>query len=150
MNLKTKLFKDCNWTRTQNHLVCKWTLKDLVKLAKWLSVRLRAKWLWVRVQLQSHKLQILRLLQTRSSVTFRQLQSVDSLWNAYVTWQEHTEDIFCHLPFPLIWTVQYLISLLSEVIEFCQKADIANFWLLAKEQIESLLCIKACSIRWTM
>ena len=30
------------------------------------------------------------LFRTRSSLTFRQLYSVDSLWNAYVTLQEHT------------------------------------------------------------
>ena len=30
------------------------------------------------------------LFRARSSLTFRQLWSVDSLWNAYVTWQEHT------------------------------------------------------------
>ena len=34
---------DCNWTRTQNHLV----LKRRPSLAKWLSVRLRTKWFWV-------------------------------------------------------------------------------------------------------
>ena len=28
---------DCNWTRTQNHLVIKRTLNHLAKLAKWLS-----------------------------------------------------------------------------------------------------------------
>ena len=28
---------DCNWTRTQNHLVCKQTLNHLAKLVKWLS-----------------------------------------------------------------------------------------------------------------
>ena len=39
---------DCNWTRTQNHLVCKRTLNHLAKL----SVRLQTKWFWVRVQLQ--------------------------------------------------------------------------------------------------
>ena len=44
---------DCNWTRTQNHLVRKRTLNHLAKLAKCLSVRLRTKWFWVRVQLQS-------------------------------------------------------------------------------------------------
>ena len=56
---------DCNWTRTQNHLVRKRTLNHLVKLAKWLScvlstylygasvVILGTKWFWVRVQLQS-------------------------------------------------------------------------------------------------
>ena len=56
------------------------TLDTLASLAKWLSVRLRAKVLVVvRVQLQSLKLQISRLFQARSSFTFRQLQSVDSL-----------------------------------------------------------------------
>ena len=28
---------NCNWTRTQKHLVHKWTLNHLAKLAKWLS-----------------------------------------------------------------------------------------------------------------
>ena len=65
-------------------------LNHLISLAKWLSVRLRTKWFWVRVQLQSLKLQIWHLLRARSSLTFRQLWSVDSLWNACVTWQEHT------------------------------------------------------------
>ena len=59
-------------------------------LAKWLSVVLWTKWLWVLVQLQLLKLQISRLLRARGSLTLRQLQSVDSIWNAYVTWQEHT------------------------------------------------------------
>ena len=47
---------DCNWTRTQNHLVCKETLNHLTKLASlsnMLSVRLWIKWFWVRIQLQS-------------------------------------------------------------------------------------------------
>ena len=73
---------DCNSTRILNHLVRERTPNHLVKqacLAKWLSVRLRTKWLWVRVQLRSLKLQISRLLRARSSLTFRQLQSVDSL-----------------------------------------------------------------------
>ena len=48
-------------------------------LAKWLSVRLRTKWFWVRVQLQSLHLQISGLLRARSSLTFRQLYSGDSL-----------------------------------------------------------------------
>ena len=46
-----KTFIDCNWTRTQNHLVLK-----RASLAKWLSVRLRTKWFWVRVQLKSQKI----------------------------------------------------------------------------------------------
>ena len=38
-NFKTSLWilSDCNWTRTQNHLVCKRTLNHLAKLATWLS-----------------------------------------------------------------------------------------------------------------
>ena len=71
----------CKWTRTQNDLVYKRTLNHL---------SLRTKCFWVRVQLHSLKLQISRLLRARSSLTFRQLQSMDSLWNEYVTWQEHT------------------------------------------------------------
>ena len=65
-------------------------LNHLVSLAKWLSVPLRTKWLHVRVQLQFLKLQISRLFQSRRSLTFRQLYSAYSLWNTYVTWQEHT------------------------------------------------------------
>ena len=72
----------------------KWLQLDS-SLAKWLSVRLRTKWFWVRVQLQSPNLQISRLLRARSSFTFTQLWSVDSLWNAYVTWQEHTVQKRC-------------------------------------------------------
>ena len=57
--------RDCNWTRTHNHLVHKQTLDHLAKLAslaKCSSVCLWTKRLWVRVQLQSLKLQISRLL----------------------------------------------------------------------------------------
>ena len=32
-----KISFDCNWTRTQNHLVLKQTLNHLAKLTKWLS-----------------------------------------------------------------------------------------------------------------
>ena len=35
------------------------------------------------------KLQISWLFRIRSFLTFRQLQSVVTLWNVYVTWQEH-------------------------------------------------------------
>ena len=48
-------------------------------LAKWLTVRLRTKWLWVQISLQPLKLQMSRLFRARSSLTFTQLQSVDSL-----------------------------------------------------------------------
>ena len=62
----------------------------LASLAKWLGVSLRTKWLWVRIPLLSLKPQTWRLFRARSSLTFRQLYSVDLLWNAYVTWSEHT------------------------------------------------------------
>ena len=58
----------------------------MASLAKWLSVHLQTKWSWVRVPLQSLKLHISHLLRARSSLTFRQLWSVESLWNAYMTW----------------------------------------------------------------
>ena len=32
-----RFWSDCNWTRTQNHLICKRTLNHSAKLAKWLS-----------------------------------------------------------------------------------------------------------------
>ena len=41
--------------------------------------------LWVWIPLRSLKLQMSRLFRSRNSLTFRQLQSVDSLWNRYVT-----------------------------------------------------------------
>ena len=67
---------DCNGTRTHNQ----------PSMAKWLSVRLQTKWLWVWVPMHSLKLQISHLSQASSSLTFRQLCSVNSLWNAYLTW----------------------------------------------------------------
>ena len=79
------IFCDCNGTRTHNQLVRKRTLNHLAKLAslaKRLSVRLRIKWLWLRVPLQSLKLQLSCLFRARSSLTFGQLHSVDSLINA--------------------------------------------------------------------
>ena len=55
-------WRDCNWTRTRNHLVRKRTFNHLAKLAKWLSCVLSTYlygafdyMLWVRVQLQSLK-----------------------------------------------------------------------------------------------
>ena len=59
------ILSDCNGTRTHNHIVRKRRLNHLAK--------------------QSLKLQILCLFRARISLTFRQLWSVDSLWNAYVT-----------------------------------------------------------------
>ena len=49
------------------------------------------------------KLQISCLLRARSSLTFRQLWSVDSFWNTYMTWQEHTVNWLhcsCSFSFP--------------------------------------------------
>ena len=86
---------DCKWTRTQNQLVRKRRLNYFAKLAsfaKWLIFRLRTNWFWVRIQLQSLKLLISCLVQARISLTFSQLQSVNSLWNAYATWQKHTDE----------------------------------------------------------
>ena len=65
-------------------------LNHSVSLGKCLSLCLRTKWLWVRVQLKSFTIQMSHNFEVRSSLTFRQLESVDSLWHAYVTWQEHT------------------------------------------------------------
>ena len=56
------IWSNCNWTRTQAHLVRKRTLNYLAKLtslAKWLSVRFRTQWFWVRIQLQSNKFSLL-------------------------------------------------------------------------------------------
>ena len=61
-------------------------LNHLASLAKWFSARLQIKWLWVRIPLLSLKLQISHLFRARSSLRFRKLLSVDSLWNANVTW----------------------------------------------------------------
>ena len=78
---------------------CGFTLKGIRDMTRTYSQMHRADkyseqwtifWFLVRVQFNSLKLQISCLLQARSSLTLRQLQSVDSLWNAYVTWQEHT------------------------------------------------------------
>ena len=73
MRFMANIFKTCNGTRIQNHLVLKGTLDHLAKLVEWLSVRLRTNWFCVQLQLQSLKLQISRLLRARSSLTFRQL-----------------------------------------------------------------------------
>ena len=75
--INNRSLSDCNWTRTQNHLVRKRTLNHLAKLAslaKLLSVRLQTNsGSGFLVQLQSLKLQISRLLPARISLTFRQL-----------------------------------------------------------------------------
>ena len=79
MNFVKKPLSDCNGIRTQNHLVRKRALNHLESSCSCSCSG---------VQLQSLNLQISRLLRAKSFLTFRQLSSVDSLWNAYVTWQE--------------------------------------------------------------
>ena len=89
---KLKSFKlDANLFLVSSYLL-KTSEKLKVSISAWPNgcVRLRNKWFWVRVQFESLHLQILRLLRARSSLTFMQLKSVDSLWTAYVAWQEHT------------------------------------------------------------
>ena len=71
-------------------LVLRTQFNHLASLAKYLSCHLRTKFFWVRVTLQSLNLQSSCLLQAKSSLTFSQLQSVYSFWNAYWTRQEHT------------------------------------------------------------
>ena len=58
---------DCNEIRT--HLVPKQTLNHLAKLTKSLKLQ---------ISFQSLKIQILRLFRARSTLTFMQLQSIDS------------------------------------------------------------------------
>ena len=78
------------WDRSIICIRVRTQINHLASLTKWFSVRIRAKWFWIRFQLQSFKLQISLLLPATSSLTFRKLKSVDSLWSTYVTWQEHT------------------------------------------------------------
>ena len=68
-----------NVIRARNHLVRKWS-----------SVRLRTKRLWVRFPMKWHTLQLSRLFWARSSLTFKQLWTVDSLWGVYVIWEQYT------------------------------------------------------------
>ena len=111
-------WSDCNWTRTQNHLVLKQTLNHLTKLTKWLSCVLStylygAFSLYVlvmshtRFQSESTLYSCLNVKNVESSCshfTFRFRACFEQgvpwhsgnyrVWihseNAYVTWQEHT------------------------------------------------------------
>ena len=104
---------DCDWTRTQNHLVRTRTLNHWASLAKWLSVCLRTKWFWVWVQLQSHKIQISCLLQARRSLTFRQLQSVDSLWNVWH--DKNIQSHKCTFLFSIFWCYLLVLVVFQEL-----------------------------------
>ena len=64
---------DCNWTRTQNHLVYKRTLNHSTKLAKWLSCAL-----------------ITCLYGTFDCMWLSCQYGVWIHCETYVTWQEHT------------------------------------------------------------
>ena len=66
---------DCNWTRTQNHLVLKRTLNHLAELAKWLSCVL------ITYLYGAFDCKFL-------SCHVRAFQSESTLYR--VTWQEHT------------------------------------------------------------
>ena len=59
-------------------------------LAGWLARLLACLLACLLAYLLTYLLTYSRLLRARSSLTFRKLWSVDSLQNAYVTWQEHT------------------------------------------------------------
>ena len=64
------------------------------------------------------KFQISRLFLARISLIFRQLQSVDSLWNAYVTWKNTRSRklIFRHWLGPLNVGFTYLSLLLNKMM----------------------------------
>ena len=82
---KTRTWHDKNIQSNAPHkYVLTTQLSHLGSLPKWSSVCLRTKWSWLRVPLQSLKLYILALFWTRRFFKFRQLHSVDSLWNTYV------------------------------------------------------------------
>ena len=83
VNLEFQFDLNCLSKRTNAHstLVCKPTLNLLksARLAKWLSVPLWIKWFVGSSPLQSLNLQIKCLFEARTSLAFRQVQSVDSL-----------------------------------------------------------------------
>ena len=87
-----KSIPDMIRTYSQMHSTDKYSQHSsshLVSLAKWLSVRLRTKWLWVGIPLESLKLYISCLIRATISLRFRQLYSVEALWNASMAWREH-------------------------------------------------------------
>ena len=130
---------DCNWTRSHSHLIRKRTpnylakLAKLASLAKLLSVRLQTKWLWVRVQAQLFKLKISRPLWARSSLTFRQLKSVVSIWNAYVTWQERTA-LWLGLTVNATWIWWMRLVSARGIIMFLTTSSKLKFWDVKKKK----------------
>ena len=68
---------DCNWTRTQNHLVLKRTLNHLAKLAKWLSYVNS----YVRWQVQMHRKCTVQISTQNTAQSFGQFgQMVECLF----------------------------------------------------------------------
>ena len=95
---------DCSWTRTHNNVAHKRTLNHLAKLAKWLSC-VMSTYLYGAFDCMflSCHVRVWEWIHTCSHLTFRFRAyfeqglswhsgnySVDSLWNAYITRQEHT------------------------------------------------------------
>ena len=76
------------YDQPNNESFCNLIERLYVFIMSHMHFSLKFKWLqWHSdPQPQSLKLQILRLFQAKRSLMFRQLWSVDSLWNAYVTW----------------------------------------------------------------
>ena len=93
-----KRVRDMIRTYSQMHRVDKYSQHRLIiwpVWPVWLSFCLQTNWFGVRFPLQSLKLQIWHLSWARSSLIFKQLESVNSLWNAFVTWYEHTDSPKC-------------------------------------------------------
>ena len=101
-----------------------------------------------RCEICSLKLQISCLLWGKSSVTFRQLYGVDSLWNAYLTWQEHNSQMYRtdkysqhRLTIRPVWLNVWL---------FVYKlSGLWTEWLFVRVQLQSLsIILFAFIIRW--
>ena len=73
----------------------------------WFSCHIRISW-WIHTLCCSH---FIRLLWAWISWIFRQIQSVDSFWNANVTWEEHTLNTAQSFgQFGQIWVFVYDLS----------------------------------------
>ena len=62
------------------------TTQSFGQFGKIIKCSFITNWLGIQIPFQSLKLQVLRLFWARSSLKYTQLLSLDSLWNAYVTW----------------------------------------------------------------
>ena len=121
-----RLLSYSNWSRIHNHLVRKRILNHLTNLVKWQSVCLQTNWLWVRIPLLPLKRQISYLLRARSSLTFRQIYSVDSETG---TWHNNTNSesfkslLILNLPKLIVLSVliklQITVELNNVFFNFC-------------------------------